>query len=324
MFENLPRRGDFGAQPLAGLFNPVMEDGSHLASYFGLMLEGSWPYGVLRAESGTVYALLRKVVGLTTRGLYIQRSGEDGLHIDPACFTAASGGKVARNLRDGVDFYESSQYPGGPGFTVELGSDHFEWEESGGLVRLEGTIAGPGFHVYTPWPGGGSYYTSLAYRAQGQIMGEEVTGFVGMDQSYLPHGIDWNESPIWNRLQGAWIVFANEYHDGSVEWGHISHGAERFTFATIGDGTGSLLADTTKVSSVVEFSGLSRGFVDRIVYDCDGDAWEFVKEPAGDMLDFSAARPGWFGQVGRVGRVGETRTRRRWWAWQEVFPSRLA
>jgi hypothetical protein len=260
---------------------------------------------------------------LTTRGLYIQRSTEDGLHIDPACFRAASGGKVVRKLEDGIDLYVGSQHPGGPGFTVELGPERVRWEESGGLVRLEGTLAGPGFHVYTPWPGGAAYYTSLAYRAEGQILGEEVTGFVGMDQSYLPHGVDWNESPIWNRLQGAWIVFANEYEDGSIEWGHISHGAERFSFATIGDGSGALLSDTTRVSSTIEFSTPAREFVDRIVYDCDGDLWEFVKEPAGDMVDFSAARPGWFGQVGRVGRVGEARPLRRWWAWQEVFPSRL-
>ena len=79
MERSLPRRGEFGGQAVAGVYEPRVEDGTHTASYFGLTLEGSWPYAVVRAESGRAYAVVRKVIGRTAVGLTIQSTGDDGL-----------------------------------------------------------------------------------------------------------------------------------------------------------------------------------------------------------------------------------------------------
>lgn len=321
---NLPRKGDFDHQVLTGLFRPVLEDSTHRATYFGLVLEGTWFYGLVKTESGKEYALLRKVVGRTTRGMIIQASADDGLRIDPRGYRAASGGVVKRALTDEYDLFAGLQYPDGPSFETRIGTDRFWWSEPGTL-DLQGDVLGPGFHVYvtdqSEVPHGGCYYTSLAYRAEGTVFGERVSGYFATDQSYLPHGSDWNDSIIWTRLQGAWAVFANEFEDGSVEWGHFSRGADRFEFAIVSDGKDTTV-DARTVRAKVEYK--PNGFVDRILYELgDGSAWEFATAPTGDMVDFSAARPGWRGQSGTALRVGETRRLKSHWAWQEVFPDRI-
>ncbi|KZS61295.1 hypothetical protein A4G26_11165 [Mycobacterium kansasii] len=334
MPETFPRRADFNHQPLVGFFRPEADQGVVTRSYFGLVLEGTWFYGILRTEDGRSYALLRKAVGYTTRDIAIMASDDIGLRADRRSAQACIGGKVRRDFVDGYDLTAGGSARGA-NFEVRLGDSDCTWQEQGTegpLLDIHGGLAAPGFHVYVPWrngPGeagtigepGALYYTSTPYFAEGTMFGEPVTGFFAVDQSYLPHGVDWNNSAIWMRLQGGWNVFANEYADGSVEWGHMSIGADRFRFAAVAS-SDAILVDSRSVDAEIDWR--DDEFVDRITFDVgDGQPWEFVTDPNGQMVEFSAARPGWSGHAGLLRRVGETRTLNRHWAWQEVFPSRV-
>lgn len=334
MTSTFPRRADFGHQPLVGFFRPEADQGAVTRSYFGLVLEGTWFYGILRTADGRSYAMLRKSVGYTTRDIAIMASDDIGLRADPRSAHASIGGKVRREFFEGYDVTAGGS-PRGANFDVRLGDSDFTWQENGtqgALLDIRGTIAAPGFHVYVPWrtapdeagtlgEPGALYYTSTPYFAEGKMFGEPVTGFFAVDQSYLPHGVDWNNSAIWMRLQGGWNVFANEYTDGSVEWGHMSIGADRFRFAAVASSNGTLV-DSRTVDATIDWH--DDEFVDRIIFDVgDGQPWEFVTDANGQMVEFSAARPGWSGHAGVLRRVGETRTLKRHWAWQEVFPSRV-
>lgn len=322
-YPSLPRRGDFGARVLCGAFDPVLEDGTHRASYFGLVLEGSWPYAVVTGETGTTYALHRNVQHRTTRGVLIQRSDGAAMRVMPESVRAASGGRVARRLEADHDVYEGEQYPGGAAFTFRSG-EHVSWEESDGdrtFLRLEGDLLAPGFHVHTPWRGGGMYYTSLCWRVEGEMFGEPVSGFALLDQSYLPHGAYWNDSPVWNRLQRAWSVFANAYADGTVEFGHLSHGADGFSFGVISDAEGPILDVRDEVA--VDLDWGDDGFARRVDHHLGGQTWSFALADEGAMVDASAARPGWRGHVGTIRRSDDHRELVAGFGWQELFPDRL-
>lgn len=327
-FTHLPRRGDFAGQVLTGAFDPVWEDGSHRASYFGLTLEGSWPYAVVTAPaSGTTYALHRNVQGRTTRGVLIQRNRDGAMRVMPESFRAASGGTVKRALTNDGDLYEGGPFPGGPSFRF-LSGPHVDWEESDGertFLRLSGDLAGPGFHVHAPWREGdelgGVYYTSLCWRVGGEMFGEEVTGFALLDQSYLPHGVYWNDSPVWNRYQVIWSVFANAFEDGSVEFGHFSVGADNFRFGVVSDVNGPVLDVRDDVEAEVTFG--EDEFAQQVRYRIGDTRWVYEHAPDGSMVDASTARPGWKGHVGTILREDETRTPVAGFGWQEIFPDRL-
>lgn len=330
-----PRRADFEHQPLVGFFRPEVDQGAVTEQYFGLVLEGTWFYGILRTESGRSYAMLRKAVGYTTRDIAIMASDDVGLRADPRSRQASIGGKVARRLEGGYDVTSGGTPGRGAHFEVRLGNDDFAWSETGTegpMLQISGALAAPGFQVYVPWRNtedeagatgapGALFYTSTLYLAEGTMFGEPVRGFFAVDQSYLPHGVDWNNSAIWNRLQGGWNVFANEYDDGTVEFGHMSIGADRFRFAAVA-GPGGTTVDSLAVEAKIEWR--DEEFVDRIEFEVgDGRPWEFVTDPNGTMVEFSAARPGWSGHAGVLRRVDETRAIVRHWAWQEVFPARV-
>ncbi len=329
--KRLPRKGDFNGKVLTGIFDPMPEDGVHRTTYFGLQLEGSWPYGALRSDSGKVYVLMRKVIGQTTTYLLIQTEGEGGLRIDPRSFErCAHGGRVLRRLKDNYDEYSGIEGPGRPRFKLQLGRDVFSWEESD-VLSIRGKRIAPGWHLYTPWREesgngvqGGVYYTSVCYTADGEIFGEKVSGFFIIDQSYLPHGVDWNDDDnlVWARLQRAWAVFANEYEDGAMEWGHFAWGADYFKFGVVTGNKKDLIVESLDVNLTTEWG--DGGYVSRLIYDLGGkEQWEFIADPNGGFIDLSAWTRIWRGQSGLVQRVGESRKPVRWMAWQEVFPDRL-
>ncbi len=216
MTENFPRRADFDHQAMVGFFRPEADQGVVTRSYFGLVLEGTWFYGILRTEDGRSYAMLRKAVGYTTRDIAIMASDDVGLRADRRSAQASIGGTVRRDFVDGYDVTAGGSARAA-NFEVRLGDSDFTWQEQGTegpLLDIRGGIAAPGFHVYVPWRNGPAeagtigepgalYYTSTPYFAEGTMFGERVTGFFAVDQSYLPHGVDWNNSAIWMRLQGV-------------------------------------------------------------------------------------------------------------------------
>jgi hypothetical protein len=334
MTKSFPRRGDFDHQPLVGFFRPEADQHLLHKGYFGLVLEGTYFYGIMTTEDGESFAFIRKAITYTTRDISIMAADETGLRVHPASAQGAKGCKVERGYVDGHETFAGGSSRGA-NFTVRLGDSDFSWSEQGTdgpLLDISGESAAPGFQVYVPWrteegeggePGesGACFYTSTPYFAKGTMLGKPVTGFFAVDHSYLPNGVGWNNSAIWMRLQGGWNVFANEYEDGSIEWGHMSIGADRFRFVAVASAD-SILVNAPSVDAKIEWRDSE--FVDKITFDVgDGEPWEFVTDANGKMVDFSAARPGWSGHTGVIRRVGETRKLKRHWAWQEVFPSRV-
>ncbi|MEO7005554.1 MAG: hypothetical protein ABI065_00865 [Terrimesophilobacter sp.] len=120
------------------------------------------------------------------------------------------------------------------------------------------------------------------------MLGDNVEGFVFWDHGYWPSGHDWKEFRVFKDLQLGWQAFANEYDDGSIEWGHLCLGRDGFNFAGICDQNGAVVMDSG-VSG-----GIDIGDGDWAQRQCwkasTGEEWTFALEEGGKLSEFSAAR----------------------------------
>ena len=57
----MPRRGDFGWQPLVSSFEPTLDDMMSDRSYFGMPPEALYLWGTFRDENGDLYSPMRRI-----------------------------------------------------------------------------------------------------------------------------------------------------------------------------------------------------------------------------------------------------------------------
>jgi hypothetical protein len=321
----LPRRGDYDHQPIVGAYEVRLGDSFRHASYFGLSFKATLCYGTFRDDQGNIYALLRKLGVETASPLSLQTTLDGGqLCTHPAAQSAFRGGwGVHEKVADGAHTYTADVGP--ESFRFEHLIDGGAWVE-GQSAKLTGLlIGGCGVQWYDPSPPGG-YYTSEQYRAAGTILGREVQGFFCFDQLYLRPGMTWFESPYFSSapfLEIAWHTFGTQYEDGSIEAGHVFHGARRMGFALIVDQDGPSVLSRT-VDADIERK--DNGYPERIGYRIDGMRWEWVGDPHGEMPDFSAGYPDdtYRPSEGVFMREGERRRPTAWWSFIDTWTGKSA
>lgn len=311
-------RGDFAYQPLVGLYRPRLTEMDPAATNFGLALQAIYAYGAFRDEDGNLYGLIRKFVGPLTAGLGLMTVQDGGLRVDKSSFRSARGASTRRITAD-AHTYTGQQMPGDEPFEVRVTDGDLSWSE-GDLMSIGGSLGAPGIQIYIPSSEESAFYASQLYPAEGTILGRPVRGFALFDQSYMPPGVDWKDSKVFNDLEYSWGSFATEYDDGSLEWGHLCLGRRGFSFGIVADANG-VVVSSTDVNGGVDFD--ADGWGARILLTVGGEDWEWTADADGRLADFSAARPGYFAQTGWARRVGETRVPTRWFAWQETFPERI-
>ena len=102
----MPRRGDFGWQPLVSTFEPTLEDMLSDRSYFGMPPEALYLWGTFRDEAGEICCPMRRIpAGLpsdardTRRRFYLCSTLErdDGMHMHPVGRESAPNDGCARS-----------------------------------------------------------------------------------------------------------------------------------------------------------------------------------------------------------------------------------
>jgi hypothetical protein len=168
---------------------------------------------------------------------------------------------------------------------------------------------GPGLQWYTPWPRQrGALYVARIFRASGTILGKSVEGFMGFDQYYFPPGFAYANDPFVQDVELSYVVFGNEYADGTVEVGHMFFGHGRWGAAMVNSQDGPIILTNALESEITQRD--DRGYAAHILYRVQGEEWEFVADPTARMPDFGEG-------------VAKTRARRaassawatsgRWW-----------
>ncbi len=280
-------------------------------------------WSCLTDDDGNFLAPMRKVNTELSGGLQLSSNvGQNSLEIAPeAVVSSHRGAGVRWTLEENGSSFRvaAAQTPYSQPFELIVSDDEFRWSE-GELLDLRGAPLGLGYQWYSPNidERGGNLYVSQPFRVTGHVQGRAVRGHVAMDSFYGPTGQVYNNGPIFNVVELAWVTFVNIYPDGAHEFGALCLGKEHWGFAVIADQHGPII-ETTELSAEVELD--ADKYVDTAVYSAGDDQWRFTAADRGQMRSLAAARgDAYHGQAGSVRRVGDDRTPETSLAWIETFP----
>ena len=322
-----PATGRFDHQSIVGTYQPSMATLNPSELRAGLGVQATYLYGGWREADGTLHIFERKFVGPMTAGLWLMKVGEEGMKIDPGSIRTARG-ETKRTLGEDEMIWRGQmmenqvgEHGGEEGLVLRLTEDSLDWTE-GDLLRLEGSLVGPGLQVFAPDPTEAVFYQSQLYKVSGRVLGADVEGFVFVDHSAWPHGTDWKEYRVFNHLQLGWVAFANEFDDGSIEWGHLCVGADRFSFTMTADADGATALHTTEVTGGFDLA--DDEYAEHGIWLAGDDRWTFELEPSGRLREFTEARWGGYrAQAGYIAREDEQRSLKLGIGWLETFAQRL-
>lgn len=317
------RRGNFGFRSVVNTCEFAARDAYLEREFFGLAPMGTYFFGVLSDDDGNFYAPIRKVVTEMSTGLQLSsNAGVDNLEIAPDAFLASHRGAGVKwsISEDETEFtVAAAATPYSQPFALTIADGGFSWGE-GELMSIEGRRLGLGYQWFTPNidERGGNFYAAQAFAASGHIQGQPVSGYVSLDSFYGPTGQVYNNGPIFNAVEMAWVAFVNTYPNGEHESGGLCLGKEQWGFAVVSDHSGPIV-ETTEIEADVVLD--ADKYVSTARYFAAGTEWEFTAVERGQMRALAAARgDAYHGQAGRVRRVGDTRVPLTSHAWIETFP----
>ncbi|NUY29187.1 hypothetical protein F0160_01485 [Paraburkholderia sp. JPY303] len=323
----MPRRGDFGWQPLVSAFEPTIEDMMSNRAYFGMPPEALYLWGTFRDEDGEIYCPMRRVpAGLQTdakdtrRRFYLCTTlgHQDGMHMHPVGKNSVPNDGCSKTLEGERIHWRSHPQAPGNRFHVTWTPDECSWYEENGM-DIEGRLVKPGMHWYLPGRDAGMYYVANIFEMEGTILGKKVRGMIGFDPIYMYEGGEiykTKDALVQEKLELIWYTWATRYKDGSIDFGHFTLGNDMFGFAILGNEKGEVRY-TYDVTGKVDF-GANGYWQEGIQYSAFGDEWEFIPDPKGRLVGLGTLKNP---QVdGRWRRVGDTREPDVWFAWGEAAP----
>lgn len=323
-----PRRGDFGWQPIAGAFEPTVEDMMSERSYFGMPPEALYLWGTFRDEAGEIYCPMRRIPTTlpgaakdTRRRFYLCSTlgFDDGMHMHPSGRASVPNDGYRRTLEDGRIHWRSNPTLAGNPFHVTWTPEDCSWFEEGAM-DVRGTLVKPGMHWYLPGRDAGMYYVANIFEMSGTILGRPVRGMIGFDPIYMFEGGEiyrTKDALVQEKLELVWYTWATRYKDGSIDFGHFTLGHDLFGFAILGDEKGNVRF-CYDVTGEVRFDA-GKNWQESIRYSAFGEQWEFIPDPKGRLVGLGDLKNP---QVdGRWRRVGDDREPDVWFAWGETAPS---
>ncbi len=324
-FPRLPDRGDFAFQMLVAPYRTSGAAMHSLRGFYGLHLSKTMPFGTLRDDEGHMYTMVRSVNSPTgtpnqTRFIY-QSTRVDGqtLRMDKPKMAATAQTLMPTRALD-ADTAKWTSLPDEPGtpWRLDASGEHMHWVEDG-LMDLQGRHIGPGMQWLLPGVDWGTFYLSQLYDVSGSCEGRPVKGIVAVEQSYMAEGgqVHANKCLIVNnRKHVVWCAFATVYTDGSIDAGTFLVGHENLGFAFITNEKGEVRTSTDVEAEVSRQHG--DPFIQAVRLTIEGgEAWEYIPDARGRMVDFLGGHVPTAQQEGRWQRVGETRTPDHWFAWGE-------
>jgi hypothetical protein len=311
------RHDDFDWRCVVGSIEMSPADYADVGAMLGLPLSQTFFYGTVRDAEGNIWNPMRR---FTADGgpekLLLQTNRErDSIGIHRAGRHSASCAGSRRWLDGDEVRFESPADPSGHPFEIRASAERFSWVETD-VVELHGNAVPPGLHWHLPDRRQGMYYVSQIYEVEGQILGNEVRGFIPMDQLWLNGTIYQNDIFVGRQAEVIWYTWATRYEDGSFDGGHFLVGHRQLGFALLYNERGEVFT-TTNVTGQVTLDG-EGPWPRAIEVVAAGDTWEFEPDPRGRMTDLMPIpNP----QIeGRWRRRGDKRRPAHWSAWGEIAP----
>jgi hypothetical protein len=196
--------------------------------FFGLSYDTTWISGEVVATDGERFAFCRGYEKASTNLMLSQKLNENDLsQKSEKLYKRLYMGPMSFDMAEGKEMVELKSYPSKNSFFINIELDRMHWREENGEIDLHYRPLKPAFHWVSP---GAKTKEELYYFAQmneinGKVQGKEVKGYGTIETAWLPPGIGWTQCKTYKYLQDYWIVFANRYADGTIEWGISQYGA---------------------------------------------------------------------------------------------------
>jgi len=329
-------RGQFGGAALAGSRRFDAGELVDPRDQLGLSREAIYCWGTARNRTGDLFVYARRMGAPASTGTEAIADGEVQHSLSDRFILQSTldGADHPRLRREGrrtalADAADRSLENGRAAFripatddrgelTLIAGDDAIDYCESD-VLRLSGERIGPGLHWYLPYGPSALYYPTQTWKVAGSILGEDVEGFLFVEEAYMPPGgrVYVRHDPMKDVRYRLWYSWATTWDDGTTEFGHFVANDGAFSVGIIANADGTA---TFATSVSVDIERDADGYwYDRIALDVDDEPWEIVADPRGRMADLGPIpNPQ---QEALVRRVGESRVPVTWMAWGETVPA---
>ena len=223
-----------GTETIVTSFTPKsIEDYFRTTTRFGLGWDSAWVYAIVKTSGGQRYAFCRGYEKASSNLFYSCKLLGDTRSVSPRLHKRLYIGPGTFEKIPDKEMARVQSYPSKHNFQIDLEVNRFHWQEENGEVDLHFEALGPACRFLGP----GArikedvFYTSELSTVSGTVLGETVTGFGGIDQSWLPHGIAWAQSKTHLYFESNWFVWANRYADGSTDYGVAGCGPGNWSLA---------------------------------------------------------------------------------------------
>jgi hypothetical protein len=221
----------WGSRTLVRAFTPTAETYYRTHRPHGLAHQATWIWSCVADAEGQQYAVTREFKVEATTLALVSRLERDASRDSPRAYTNLYLGIIQHDLDTTGGRVLVASYPakGTLPFTVEIAPQRYHHTEAGGEVDLRFTALGPAMEYFCPGEHEDGLYASELCEVEGTVQGRPVRGFGGMDIAWGPPGIGWTQSKIYSLLEEYWVVFVNEFEDGSREYGVAVDGVDDFS-----------------------------------------------------------------------------------------------
>ncbi|MBT4160902.1 MAG: hypothetical protein HOE54_06300 [Gammaproteobacteria bacterium] len=320
--------GDFDFNTVTSTFESNLSKQQPHMPLNGLNMQSQYLYGGFHTADGELFVVERKFIGPMTGGLWLMSNAGGDLNLIPASVQSARG-ELVRNFTPETRHWsdhlmhkvgEDMVPEGEQGLDITIDDHNMDWNE-GELLSLKGSCRAMGMQYFAPMKDRPLLYTSVPYWVKGTVMGNEVEGPVFFDHLYWTHGIEWKEYTWYKDIQVGWNVFANQYEDGSFEWGHIVQGRQGFSACVVIDSVhGVSMSSNREADFILD----DNNCVASASHKVGDDVFDFTGDGGGAMLQFNRARwAGYRAQGGMTRRRGDNRILNGGFTWLECFADRI-
>lgn len=221
-------RGSFGYRTLVGSTDSDWGPGVYEQPVMGLPVAGQHVWGALQVGDRRVLLIRHFMNEMAGRFL-----AYEGLIGEDMAFRRSRGYSGLCELGDLDGQWGIYQPRTPPAFVFTTRGDSGRWVDADTDLQLR--LEPQALQFVTPDAEEPLAYFARAFEVTGgSYAGEAVdAGVVMHEQVYLRSGRGWMLSRHKRELQGAWIAFANQYADGSSEFGSVCVGTRGWRFAAV-------------------------------------------------------------------------------------------
>jgi hypothetical protein len=221
----------WGSRTLVRAFVPTADTYYRTHRPHGLAHQSTWLWSCVADDSGQQYAVTREFKVEASTLAVVSKLEHGSGHDSPRLYNNLYLGIVAHDIDRAGGRVRVASYPakGALAFSAEIEPQRYHHIEAGGEVDLRFTALGPAMEYFCPGELEDGLYASEFCAVEGAIQGRPVRGFGGMDIAWGPPGVGWTQSKIYTLLEEYWVVFVNEFADGTCEYGVAVDGTADFS-----------------------------------------------------------------------------------------------